>query len=109
LAIVAACGGPATEAGAGEPCFRVSDCQLGLVCGPDRKCTDDLSSIDIRPDASAGAPGTGGGNAADSSATPDSVTTTGMGGSTGVGGSTGAGGGNGTPSNDAASADESGD
>jgi hypothetical protein len=59
------CGGPDKEAGAGEACFRVADCQLGLVCGPDQKCTDDLTSIDIRPDASSAREAGGGGPAND--------------------------------------------
>jgi hypothetical protein len=50
---LASCGGPAKEAAAGESCFRVSDCQLGLICGPDQRCTSDLHAIDIRPDAGA--------------------------------------------------------
>ena len=53
------CGGPAKAGGKGADCFRVSDCQGGLVC-IDHKCTDDLSSIDIHQDAAVGGGGQGG-------------------------------------------------
>jgi hypothetical protein len=42
------CGGPAGSAGENGTCFHADDCQAGLVC-IERKCTSDLSSIDIAP------------------------------------------------------------
>jgi hypothetical protein len=53
------CGGPAKAGGKGADCFRVSDCQGGLVC-IEHKCSDDLSSIDIHQDAAVGRGGSGG-------------------------------------------------
>jgi len=86
LVWVGACGGPSRQAGAGEQCFRVTDCELGLICGPDQKCTSDLTAIDIRPDASQGGGGAGG----VSGGSPDSSSSTASGGAAGM--STGAGG-----------------
>ena len=48
--LASSCGGPAKEGGAGADCFRVSDCQAGLVC-IDHKCTSDLTSIVMHEDA----------------------------------------------------------
>jgi hypothetical protein len=89
VAAFAACGGPSKQAGAGESCFRVADCELGLICGPDQKCTSDLTGIDIRPEASTGIDvSAGGGGAA-----PDASTGAGGAAGTMTGGSTAAGGG----------------
>lgn len=87
LGSLGACGGPSRQAAAGEACFRVTDCELGLVCGPDQKCTSDLTAIDIRPDASRGGDVSAGGA---SGGSPDSSSSTASGGSAGM--STGAGG-----------------
>jgi hypothetical protein len=92
LGMVAACGGPSRQGASGEACFRVTDCELGLVCGPDQKCTSDLTAIDIRPDASSGGDVSAGGGGV---AMPDASLGTGGQGSTAAGGasgSTGAGG-----------------
>jgi hypothetical protein len=43
-----ACGGPADAVGRGAACFRATECSAGLVC-IDRVCTNDLSSVDKRP------------------------------------------------------------
>src|SRR5437868_13154260 len=56
-------GGPANEAGAGENCFRSTECKAGLVC-IDRVCTSDLTTIDIHPDAATAAGGAANGGAA---------------------------------------------
>jgi hypothetical protein len=72
----------------------VSDCEPGLICGPDQKCTSDLSAIDIRPDASRGGDVSAGGGGV---AMPDASTGTGGEAGTasgGAGGTTGAGGAN---------------
>lgn len=87
LGWVGACGGPSKQAGAGESCFHVTDCELGLVCGPDQKCTSDLTAIDIRPDASRGGDVSVG---ASGGGSPDSSTSTASGGAAGM--SVGAGG-----------------
>jgi hypothetical protein len=87
-----ACGGPSKLASLGETCFRATDCDFGLICSPDRTCTDDTSAIDIRPDAGAttGVGGGGVGGQADASASPpDGV---GSGGASGAAGAVGAGG-----------------
>lgn len=44
------CGGPAKEGGQGADCFRAEECAAGLVC-IDQKCTSDLTSVNIRPEA----------------------------------------------------------
>src|SRR5260221_12676536 len=59
------CGGPAKEAAAGENCFRSTECQAGLVCIA-RVCTNDLTTIDIHPDAAMAAGGAANGGAAGS-------------------------------------------
>src|SRR5260221_12067733 len=95
FAHIAACGGPATEGGAGAECFRATECQAGLVC-VDHKCTKDLSSIDIRAEGGpGGAPGAGDSAAADMGAPGGSGGASGSGGSGGAGGSAGASGGGG--------------
>jgi hypothetical protein len=62
-----ACGGPAKEGGAGAACFRVTECQAGLVC-VDHVCTNDLTSIDIHDEGGTGAGGAGGANVDDGGA-----------------------------------------
>src|SRR5215468_9549653 len=63
--LAVSCGGPANEAAAGESCFRSTECQAGLVC-IDRVCTNDLTTIDIHPDAATAADGAASGGAAGS-------------------------------------------
>jgi hypothetical protein len=100
-AYAAACGGPATAGGPGADCFRATECELGLVC-IDHKCTNDVSSIDIRPNGGAGAGATGGaaGDDGGPGATAGSAGAGGQGGPGGQGGSgggSGAGGAGGSP------------
>jgi hypothetical protein len=82
----AACGGPAKEGGPGADCFRATECQAGLVC-IDHKCTNDVSSVDIHPEAGPGA-GAGGapmddGGASGPGGSAGTTATTGSGGSAG--------------------------
>jgi len=71
------CGGPLEGAGLGEDCYRADDCQDGLICSPDGKCTNDLTGIistidgpagdappaEAGPDGAGGTAPTGGGGA----------------------------------------------
>jgi hypothetical protein len=44
------CGGPADPGGQGAACYRAEECVAGLVC-LEKKCSSDLSSVAIVPDA----------------------------------------------------------
>ncbi len=44
FSLIIGCGGPATQALAGETCFRAKDCQPGLVCLQWR-CSADLDPL----------------------------------------------------------------
>lgn len=49
------CGGPAEPGGQGADCYRAEECAAGFVC-LEKKCTSDLSSVAIVPDAGLGTP-----------------------------------------------------
>jgi hypothetical protein len=44
------CGGPADPGGQGADCYRAEECAAGFVC-LEKKCSSDLSSVSIVPDA----------------------------------------------------------
>ena len=47
------CGGPSEPGGDGAECFRAEECAAGLVC-IERRCTSDLTGINIRPEGGVG-------------------------------------------------------